>query len=163
MSDTSAAEPLGERVFLVVVDDTPELHVAIRYACRRAKRVGGRVALLNVMDPPEPQSWAAIDDLLREETRQQAEARLAAVGDEVAALLGRLPILHLREGGRREQLLKLLAEDATISVLVLAAGTGSEGPGPLVSALAAKYAGSLRCALTIVPGALTDAQIDAIS
>jgi nucleotide-binding universal stress UspA family protein len=163
MSDSSAAEPLGERVFLVVVDDTPELHVALRYACRRAKRVGGRVALLNVMDPPEPQSWAAIGDLLREETRQQAEARLSTVGDEVAGLLGRPPILHLREGGRREQLLKLLDEDATISVLVLAAGTGSEGPGPLISSLAAKHAGNLRCALTIVPGGLSDAQIDAIS
>jgi nucleotide-binding universal stress UspA family protein len=162
MSDASA-EPMGDRVFLVVVDDTPELHVAVRYACRRAKRVGGRVALLNVMESPEPQSWAAIGDLLREETRQQAEARLSQVGDEVAGLLGRPPILHLREGGRREQLLKLLAEDASISVLVLAAGTGSEGPGPLVSSLAAKYAGGLRCALTIVPGGLSDAQIDAIS
>jgi nucleotide-binding universal stress UspA family protein len=163
MSDTSAAETASERVFLVVVDDTPELHVALRYACRRAKRVGGRVALLNVMESPEPQSWAAIGDLLREETRQQAEARLAQVGDEVASLLGRPPILHLREGGRREQLLKLLAEDATISVLVLAAGTGTEGPGPLVSSIASKYAGGLRCALTIVPGALSDAQVDAIS
>lgn len=162
MPETSA-ETVYERVFLVVVDDTPELHVAIRYACRRAKRVGGRVALLNVMESPEPQSWAAIGDLLREETRQQAEARLSQVGDEVASLLGRPPILHLREGGRREQLLKLLAEDASISVLVLAAGTGSEGPGPLVSSLAARHAGSLRCALTIVPGGLSDAQIDAIS
>lgn len=162
MSDASV-EPVGERVFLVVVDETPELHVAIRYACRRAKRVAGRVALLNVMDPPEPQSWAAIGDLLREETRQKAEARLAAVGDEVAGLLGRPPILHLREGGQRDQLLKLLAEDSTISVLVLAAGTGSEGPGPLVSSLAAKHATALRCALTIVPGGLSDAQIDAIS
>ncbi|MGE3648706.1 MAG: universal stress protein [Reyranellaceae bacterium] len=163
MSDTSAAEPVSERVFLVVVDDTPELHVAIRYACRRAKRVGGRVALLNVMESPEPQSWAAIGDLLREETRQKAEARLAQVGDEVASLLGRPPILHLREGGRREQLLKLLAEDATISVLVLAAGAGSEGPGPLISSLASKHTGGLRCALTIVPGGLSDAEIDAIS
>jgi nucleotide-binding universal stress UspA family protein len=162
MSEASA-ETVSERVFLVVVDDTPELHVAIRYACRRAKRVGGRVALLNVMDPPEPQSWAAIGDLLREETRQQAEAKLGQVGDEVAALLGRPPTLHLREGGRREQLLKLLAEDATISVLVLAAGTGSEGPGPLVSSIASKHAGGLRCAVTIVPGGLSDAQIDAIS
>ena len=38
-----------ERVFLVVVDESPEMRNALRYACRRAKRTGGRVALLYVM------------------------------------------------------------------------------------------------------------------
>lgn len=153
----------AQRVFLVVVDDSPELRVAVRYACRRAKRTGGRVALLHVMDPPEPQEWAAIGDLVREEARQEAEVQVAAVAERVATMTGQPPILHFREGGRREQLLKLIAEDPAVSVLVLAAGTGGEGPGPLVSALASKYAGTLRVALTIVPGGLSDAEIDAIS
>lgn len=152
-----------DRVFLVVVDETPELAVALRYACRRAKRTGGRVALLYVMEPPEPQHWATIGDLMREEARQRAEEIMASFADKVVALTGTPPIIHVREGGRREQLLKLLAEDPSISILVLAAGTGSEGPGPLVSALASKYAGTLRVALTIVPGNLSEAEIDAIS
>ena len=32
----------AERVFLVVVDESPEMRNALRYACRRAKRTGGR-------------------------------------------------------------------------------------------------------------------------
>ena len=94
---------------------------------------------------------------------EEAEVRVTAVAERVAAMTGQPPILHFREGGRREQLLKLVAEDPAISVLVLAAGTSGEGPGPLVSALASKYAGTLRVALTIVPGGLSEAEIDAIS
>lgn len=158
-----AATRPPERVFLVVVDETPELRVALRYACRRAKRTGGRVAMLYVLDPPEPQQWASIGDLMREEARQQAEQTVAGLVDQVATLTGSPPILHFREGQRRDELLKLIAEDPSISVLVLAAGAGADGPGPLVSALAGKYAGALRLPLTIVPGSLGDAEIDAIS
>ncbi|HJQ55559.1 MAG TPA: universal stress protein [Vineibacter sp.] len=158
MSDATA-----DRIFLVVVDESPELRVALRYACRRAKRTGGRVALLYVMEPPEPQHWAAIGDLMREEARQRAEDVVAGVADQVVAATGLAPIVHFREGGRREQLLKLLAEDTSISILVLAAGTGTEGPGPLVSTLVGKYVGILKVPLTIVPGSLSDAQVDAVT
>ena len=48
------------RVFLVVVDESPELANALRYACRRAKRTGGRVAMLYVMDPPEGNQWGSV-------------------------------------------------------------------------------------------------------
>lgn len=157
------AEAPADRVFLIVVDNTPELRVALRYACRRAKRTGGRVALLCVMEPPEPQHWAAIGDLMREEARQQAEQVAAGLAEQVVAMTGLPPILHFREGGRRDQLLKLLAEEPSISILVLAAGTGSDGPGPLVSTMVSKYSATLKVPMTIVPGSLTDAQVDAIT
>ena len=81
-------------VFLVVVDETPELRVALRYACRRAKRTGGRIAMLYVMEPPEPQQWSGISDLMREEARQQAEATMTIWADQVLALTGQRPILQ---------------------------------------------------------------------
>ena len=37
------------RKFLVVVDDSPEFESALRYAARRARSTGGRVALLRVI------------------------------------------------------------------------------------------------------------------
>jgi len=146
------AERKDQRVFLVVVDQSPELRNALRYACRRAKRTGGRVAMLYVMEPPEGQQWGAVADLMREEARQQAEE-----------MTGQPPAIHIREGASREQLIKLINEDKSISVLVLGAASGSGGPGPLVSALAGKFGGQLRVPLTIVPGALSEAEIDAIS
>jgi nucleotide-binding universal stress UspA family protein len=152
-----------DRVFLVVVDESPEMHKALRYACRRAKRTGGRVALLYVMPPPEGQTWGGVADLMREEARQEAEQVVARYADATADMTGLPPSIHIREGDGRDELMKLLAEDQSISVLVLGASSSSEGPGPLVSALAGRAAGQLRVPLTIVPGALSEAEIDAIS
>ena len=152
-----------DRVFLVVVDESPEMPNALRYACRRAKRTGGRVALLYVMPPPEGQTWGGVADLMREEARQEAEQLVARHADTAADLTGQPPAIHIREGKSRDELIKLLNEDRSICVLVLGAASGSEGPGPLVSALTGKSASQLRVPLTIVPGALSEAEIDAIS
>jgi nucleotide-binding universal stress UspA family protein len=153
----------GERVFLVVVDESPEMRNALRYACRRAKRTGGRVAMLYVMDPPEGQQWGSVVELMREEARQQAETVVAQHADVAVSMTGQPPAIYIREGKSRDELAKLLAEDRSISVLVLGSASGSEGPGPLVTAFTGKSGGQLRIPLTIVPGALTEAEIDAIS
>ncbi|MFZ5780859.1 MAG: universal stress protein [Pseudomonadota bacterium] len=153
----------GQRTFLVIVDESPEMHNALRYACRRAKRTGGRVAMLYVMDPPEGQQWGAVVDLMRQEARQHAEEVIAKHSDVAISLTGQPPTIHIREGKSREEVVKLLGEDRSISVLVLGSSSSSEGPGPLVTAFAGKLGGQLRIPLTIVPGALTEAEIDAIS
>jgi nucleotide-binding universal stress UspA family protein len=152
-----------ERVFLVVADESPEMRNALRYACRRAKRTGGRVAMLYVMEPPEGQQWGAVVDLMRQEARQEAEAIVARHADDAVALTGQPPAIYIREGKSRDELIKMLTEDRSISVLVLGGASGNEGPGPLVTAFAGKLGSQLRIPLTIVPGALTDAEIDAIS
>jgi len=152
-----------ERIFLVVVDESPEMRNALRYACRRAKRTGGRVAMLYVMEPPEGQHWGAVMDLMRQEARQQAEEVVAKHADVAVSLTGQPPTIHIREGKSRDELIKLVSEDRSISVLVLGSASSSEGPGPLVTAFAGKLGSQLRIPLTIVPGRLTEAEIDAIS
>lgn len=153
----------GERVFLVVVDESPEMRKALHYACRRAKRTGGRVALLYVMPPPEAQQWGAVAELMHQEARQQAEEIVARHAEVAATLTGQTPAIHIRQGKSRDEVLKLLAEDRSISVLVLGSSSTGEGPGPLVTAFAGKSSGQLRIPLTIVPGGLSDAEIDAIA
>ena len=157
------AERKDQRIFLVVIDESPELRNALRYACRRAKRTGGRVAMLYVMEPPEGQQWGAVVDLMRQEARQQAEEIIGRHVDAAVAMTGQPPAIHIKEGNSRDELLKLIGEDKTISVLVLGGASGTAGPGPLVTALLGKFAGQLKVPLTIVPGALSEAEIDAIS
>jgi nucleotide-binding universal stress UspA family protein len=159
------SQPSGrtERVFLVVVDDSPEMRQALHYACRRAKRTGGRVALLYVMPQPEGQQWGAVAELMHREARQNAEEVVGRHAETALALTGQTPSIHIREGKSRDELLQLLAEDRSISVLVLASASTGDGPGPLVTALAGKAGRQLRIPLTIVPGALTEAEIDAIA
>ncbi|MDR3440409.1 universal stress protein [Telmatospirillum sp.] len=151
------------RTFLVVVDDSEEMQAALRYACRRARNTGGRVALLRVIEPPEFQHFAAIGNLMQAEARQAAEDLLHRLAETVNETSGEFPILYVREGEPRAQLLKLIDEESSISILVLAAGTDPEGPGPLCQALTGRYVNRLRIPLTIVPGSLTREAIDALS
>ncbi len=157
---TAEAAP---RTFLVVVDESDEMPTALYYACRRALGTGGRLALLRVVPREESHGLAGVEALIREETRQEAEQLLQRLARTVTEETGAVPLVYLREGTVSEELLALVAGDPTISILVLAAGTGPEGPGPLVSYLAGKGAGKLSIPVTIVPGALTRAQIDAIA
>jgi nucleotide-binding universal stress UspA family protein len=165
MTDTSIdTEPNRSRIFLCVVDESAEMGIAVRYACRRARSTGGHVALLFVIEPAEIQSWGAVEALMREEQRTEAEQALHRLAKEVHRVSGAVPVFYVREGHRRDEVLRLIDEDPTISVLVLGAGTGPEGPGPLVTFLAGKGgANRLRVPLTIVPGGLTPDQVDAIS
>jgi len=151
------------RVFLVVVDQSEEMRVALHFAARRAMRTGGRVALLYVQEPTEFQHWMAVGDLMREEAREEAEALMQKLSAEVKEWSGHFPVVHLREGDVREQLLQLLKEEPSISVLVLAASTESGAPGPLISYIVGKGSGSMRVPVTIVPGSLTDEQIIAVT
>jgi nucleotide-binding universal stress UspA family protein len=156
-------ETADPRVFLVVVDETEELQIAVHYAARRAAHTGGRVALLYVIEPSELQTWVAIENLAREEQREEAEQLMQRLCEEILPIAGSMPIVYIREGPRRDELLALISEDPSISILVLAAGTGPEGPGPLISYLAGKPAARLRIPITIVPGSLTMEQLDAVS
>jgi len=151
-----------ERIFLVVLDDTVEMSVALQYACRRADRSGGRVALLYVIEPTTEFHFLRVEDLMREEARERAEQVLLRHADEVFRRTGRLALYHLREGHRRDELLRVIEQDPVISILVLAAGVGPTGPGPLIAWLTSgEFA--LKVPLTIVPGALSDEQLDAIT
>ncbi len=161
--ETQAPRDSSDRVFLVVVDETEEMEVALRFACRRARHTGGRVALLYVIEPAEFQHWMAVEDLMREEARSEGEQLLQKLAAQVNELVGSIPILYVREGKVRDELFKLLDEEPRVSILVLGANPGSRGPGPLVSALTGKMIGKLRVPVTVVPGNLADEEIDMIS
>ena len=159
MNDT----PLLPRIFLVVIDETEEMRVALQFAARRAAHTGGRVALLHVIEPSDLKEWMAVETLVREERREEAERLVEKLSAEVKDISGTMPVIHIREGRRSDELLALIDEEPSISILVLAAGTGAEGPGPLVTTLVGKMSGRVRVPITIVPGSLTDEQIAALA
>ncbi|HET6468291.1 MAG TPA: universal stress protein [Geminicoccaceae bacterium] len=151
-----------ERVFLVVVDESEEMQNALRFACRRAQHTQGRVALLYVIEPVEFQHWLGVGRVMEEEARAEAERRMQTLAAEVFAQSGAMPIIHIREGTRAEELAKLVAEDPSISLLVLATAVGSN-PGPIVTYLMSNIGKNFRIPVTLVPGQLTLDEIDAVS
>jgi nucleotide-binding universal stress UspA family protein len=149
--------------FLAVVDDTPECSRAVHFAARRAGRVGADLVLLSVIAPPESQQWLGVESLLQAEAEEEAGKLLAAAADTARSLAGIEPILVVRTGAKASEILSLIEDDEDISLLVLAASPGSDGPGPLVTHLAGKASGSFPIPIAIVPGHLADREIDALA
>jgi hypothetical protein len=152
-----------ERIFLVVVDQTEEMETALYFACRRAYRTGGRVAMLFVIEPPEFQHWLGVERVMEDEAREEAELTLQTLAERVQVIVGKMPVLHVRQGTRREELMSLIDEDPAISVLVLGTAAGREDPGPLVTYLIGQMSGKMRLPVILVPGLLTREEIDAVT
>lgn len=150
------------RKFLVVVDSTPECMNALRFAARRAARSGGGVVMLYVITPDEFQHWMGVAEAMRRDKRDEAEARLSGLADEVHVLAGVMPEFAIREGEAVDEVLAHIAEDNEIGVLVLGADDKADTPGPLVSALVGKRGGRMPVPVTVVPGSLSMERIDAI-
>ncbi len=163
MPEAAAERARRDRVFLVVVDDSAERGVALKYACLRAAKSGGRVALLRVLEPVEQSEWAGIGAMMAEERREEAEGLLSGLAAQVREITGGLPILITREGNVADELLALLDEDPRISILVLATAPSAKGPGPLVTALTGRLAGRMSVPMTLVPGAMSDAELDRVT
>ncbi len=151
------------RVFLVVIDASQEQHQAIRFACKRARSTGGRVALFKCLSPAEFQHFAGVAEIMRTETRENAENLLRKISESVIEISGQIPVLYVREGDAKEELIKLIDEEEIISILVLGVSTGSSGPGPLVTHITSRGASGCRVPVTLVPDNMTDDAIDALT
>lgn len=163
-----AFEDGHQRKFLVVLDDTPECERAVVYAARRAERTGGGLTMLYIVPPSEFQHWLGVEDIMRAEAQAEADA---TVDRYVGLLRGQgltlSPERLVREGQALEEIQALINDDEDIAILVLGAGLGKDGPGPLVSAIATgkgfARGSSFPVPVTIVPGDMDDDTIEAIA
>ena len=149
------------RKFLAVIDDTPECERAVHYAGRRAKNSNGGLVPLYMIPEGDFQQWLGVEQIMRAEAREEAEATLAKIAQKVRETIGIEPEAVIREGGATEQIHGLIEEDRDIAILVLAAGSTKEGPGPLVSSISGRGA-AFPIPVTVLPDTLTDEEIDAL-
>ena len=154
------------RKFLLVVDESQEVESALYYAASRVQRSSGSLAMLYVIEPGEYQHWVGVRQMQLEEETTKAKAlfrlfrrKLHLAGFEAIEVED-----IIREGKTAEEIVKLIAEDEDIAILVLGASTDSKGPGPLVASLAAgTAAGGFAVPVTVVPGDLSLEDIKALA
>jgi nucleotide-binding universal stress UspA family protein len=148
---------------LVVIDNTEECDRAVYFASRRAARIGGNVVMLRVVETlDQGQQWLGVADIMRAEAHEEASSELAKYAARAKSIGGITPEQALREGDKAEEILKLIDEDEDIFILVLGACASAEGPGPLVTTIG-RTAGDYPIPVAIVPGHLSDQEIDALS
>lgn len=150
------------RTYLVVIDETDEASVALRFASRRAMKTGGALHILALVESEGFVAWGGVQATLEEEAKNRAEALVSSAAGTLFDETGIRPSITVKEGKGAEDVRRVMKKIDGLAALVLgAAASGS--PGPLVTHFAASEAGSLPCPVMVVPGSLTKEEIDRLS
>ena len=146
------------RSYLVIMDESAEAAVALRWAARRAARNGFGVVILALVEPQEFVQWGGVQAAIEEEARLRAEAMVLQASGAIIEEAGVRPSILVREGEPVKAIDNFLKEGEALAALVLGAAEEG-GPGPLVTHFAS-VAGSLPCPLIVVPNGLPDEALD---
>jgi nucleotide-binding universal stress UspA family protein len=150
------------RIYLVVIDESAEAEIALRFAARRAVKTGGGVEILTLLPPQEFIAFGGVQATIEEEARLHAEGLVAAAAGTLIAESGLRPAITVREGDGPKVIREMIAANPDIAALVLGAAA-SGAPGALVSHFAGTDAGALPVPVMIIPGSLTVEAIDRLS
>ena len=154
---------MSNRHFLVIVDESKEMEIALQYACERVKKLNGHLILASFIKPIDVLTTKSVGDIMKNEAREEAEAMLHKASAYVKEETGITATLHVKEGDIIEQLLKLIEEEKNISVLILAASIEeNKGPGPIISSILTKNYIRLNIPVMIVPGNFSKERIKQI-
>ncbi|MFW2851419.1 universal stress protein [Sphingomonas sp. TX0543] len=149
------------RIYLTVIDDTPEAEIALRFAARRAVKTGGGVEILALVPKQEFIAFGGVQATIEEEARLHAEGLVAKAAGTLIEESGLRPSITVRQGDGPKIIGEMIAANPGIAALVLGAAS-SGAPGPLVAHFAGNL-GALPVPLMIIPGTLDREAIDRLS
>jgi len=154
------AEP--KRTYLVVVDDSAEARVALRFAARRAAKTGGLVEVLGIVEAQDFVQFGGVQAAIEEEQRLRIEGVVSAAIGEILDESGIEANIIIRQGEVVKSVREYVAGRDEIAALVLGAAP-SGSPGPLVANFTGNDAGQLPCPVMIIPGSLTNERLEHLS
>ena len=149
------------RIYLVVMDETEEAKQALRFASLRAMKTGGSVHILALVPQQTFNAFGGVQATIEQEARERAEVMANNAAGNIFGEMGKMPVIAVRVGEGQAVIKAYLADHPEVAALVL--GAAADGnPGPLVMHFSA-HSGSLPCPLYVVPGTLSDADLDRLA
>ena len=152
----------AKRTYLVVVDDSEEARVALRFAARRAGKTSGSIEVLGIVEPQDFVQFGGVQAAMEEEQRLRIEGVVSSAIGEILDESGISANIIIRQGEVVKTVREYVAGRDEIAALVLGAAP-SGNPGPLVASFAGTDAGLLPCPVLIIPGSLTDERLEQLS
>ena len=149
--------------YLVCIEGSEASRVALHYACKKAIKRGGSVEMLHVVAPEDMQNMFGVAEKMRLERRQEAEIMAKSLSESAFQYAGVTPTVQIREGRPGEEIINAALADTDVNMLVLGASPESAKRGSLIQWLAGKLGDRLLVPIMLVPGNLTDLQIDEMS
>jgi nucleotide-binding universal stress UspA family protein len=152
----------AKRTYLVVVDDSAESRVALRFSARRAAKTGGKVEVLGVVEPQDFVQFGGVQAAIEEEQRLRIEGVVSSAIGEILDESGIEANIIIRQGEVVKSVRDYVAGRDEIAALVLGAAPNGS-PGPLVANFTGNDAGQLPCPVMIIPGSLSDERLEHLS
>lgn len=150
------------RTYLVVIDETDEASLALRFASRRAMKTNGALHILALVESEGFVAWGGVQATLEEEAKNRAEALVSSAAGTLFDETGIRPSITVKQGKGHKVVRDMMDDVDDLGALVLGAAAAG-APGPLVAHFAAAEAGSLPCPVMVVPGSLSKEDIDRMS
>jgi nucleotide-binding universal stress UspA family protein len=150
------------RTYLVVIDDSPEARVSLRFAARRAAKTNGRIEVLAVVEPQDFVQWGGVQAAFEEEQRLRIEGIVSSSVGEMLDESGVEASIIVRQGEPVKAVREHIGERDDLAPLVHGAAPAGD-PGPLVSNFTGNDAGKLPCPVMLIPGGLTDERLEQLS
>lgn len=150
---------------LICVNNKEHSHVALKFACMMAKSRKASVTMLGVIDPMDYNTIFSVADVIKEDRIQEAETLMKTWAKEMKAWAGVTPKIVIEEGGIVDTIMAQIAADDSISMLILGAaddGSAGRSAGPLAE-LTSEIGDRYHIPLMVIPGNLTDQQIQALN
>jgi nucleotide-binding universal stress UspA family protein len=148
---------------LVCVDKTEHSRIAVRFACAKAKQLNCPIELIHVLDPSEYNSLFGVGEKMKQERWAEAEKLMSSMADEAFNNAGIMPSFIIREGMIGEEVTAAVLHDTDINMLIIGKAPQAAGKKDTISLLTSELAGKLMIPIMIVPGNLTDAQIQELT
>jgi nucleotide-binding universal stress UspA family protein len=150
------------RTYLVVVDDSAESRVALRFAARRAAKTGGRIEVLGIVEPQDFVQFGGVQAAIEEEQRLRIQGVVSSAIGEILDESGVETNIFVLQGEIVKTVRDFIGSRLEVDALVLGAAANGN-PGPLVTNLCGHEAGKLPCPLMIIPGTITDDRLEDLS
>ena len=151
-----------KRTYLVVVDDSQEARVALRFAARRAAKTSGRVEVLGIVEPQDFVQFGGVQAAIEEEQRLRIQGVVSSAIGELLDESGVEANVIVQQGDPVRSVREYVGERSEVAALVLGAAP-SGSPGVLVAHFTGNDAGKLPCPVMIIPGSLSDERLEQLS
>ncbi len=145
--------------YLLCVNDAEYSKVALKFAGRMAKRKKARIIMLHVTEPTDFQSFGAIANKIKAETEKSAHKLLNNLTKEIDTEV----ILMHKEGFIGEEIVKVAEENHDIDLLIVGAAAETGSKSKTLQPLVANIGSKIMIPMIIIPGNLTDQQIDLLT
>ncbi|MEO6225947.1 MAG: universal stress protein [Sphingomicrobium sp.] len=152
----------AKRTYLVIVDDSDEARVALRFAARRAAKTNGRIEVLGIVEPQDFVQFGGVQAAMAEEQRLRIEGVVSSAIGEFLDESGVEAKVMVEQGEAVKAVRDYIGERSEVAALVLGAAP-SGNPGALVANFCGNDAGKLPCPVMLIPGSLDDARLEQLS